>query len=274
MRKIFLNRSGKMRSIWWVPVFFILLALFLFPIIIVAEKQSVPVPVFIQALLILLVTVICQFLRNEEVTEIAGKINFTLLNQFQKGIIAGAILMIVPALLLTISGMVNWKLNSFSFSTVVYGISASFIIAFTEEFLFRGFIFKRLIESIGVWPAQIIISGLFLLTHLNNPGMAESVKWVASLNIFLASMLFGLTYIRTKSLAFPIGLHFMANWTQGTLLGFGVSGNHEESLMKPEFLQAPDLFTGGMFGLEASLLGLATLIIMIVLFYIYLPDQN
>ena len=87
-------------------------------------------------------------------------------------------------------------------------------------------------------------------------------------------MLFGLTYIRTKSLAFPIGLHFMANWTQGTLLGFGVSGNHEESLMKPEFLQAPDLFTGGMFGLEASLLGLATLIIMIVLFYIYLPDQN
>ena len=104
--------------------------------------------------------------------------------------------------------------------------------------------------------------------------MAESVKWVASLNIFLASMLFGLTYIRTKSLAFPIGLHFMANWTQGTLLGFGVSGNREESLMKPEFLQAPDLFTGGMFGLEASLLGLATLIIMIVLFYIYLPDQN
>ena len=127
-----------MRSIWWVPVFFILLALFLFPIIIVAQKQSVPVPVFIQALLILLVTVICQFLRNEEVTEITGKINFTLLNQFQKGIIAGAILMIAPALLLTISGMVNWKLNGFSFSTVVYGISAAFIIAFTEEFLFRG----------------------------------------------------------------------------------------------------------------------------------------
>ncbi|MBK6989197.1 MAG: CPBP family intramembrane metalloprotease [Bacteroidetes bacterium] len=48
--------------------------------------------------------------------------------------------------------------------------------AITEEFLFRGFIFKRLIESLGEWPAQIIISGLFLLTHLNNPGMAESVK--------------------------------------------------------------------------------------------------
>ncbi|MBK6989196.1 MAG: CPBP family intramembrane metalloprotease [Bacteroidetes bacterium] len=66
----------------------------------------------------------------------------------------------------------------------------------------------------------------------------------------LASMLFGLTYIRTKSLALPIGMHFMANWTQGSLLGFGVSGNHEESLLTPEFLNTSDLFTGGMFGLK------------------------
>ncbi|MBK8586964.1 MAG: hypothetical protein IPN88_16695 [Bacteroidetes bacterium] len=115
----------------------------MFPIILFAERQSVPVPVFIQALLILLVTVICQFLRNEEVTEITGKINFTLLNQFQKGIMAGAILMIAPALLLTISGMVNWKLNSFYFSTVTYGISAALCVAIAEEFLFHGFIFKR-----------------------------------------------------------------------------------------------------------------------------------
>jgi len=32
-------------------------------------------------------------------------------------------------------------------------------------------------------------------------------------------------------------IHFLANWTQGVLLGFGVSGNREASLMKPEFLQ-------------------------------------
>ncbi|MBK6989198.1 MAG: hypothetical protein IPH33_13835 [Bacteroidetes bacterium] len=126
MKKIFLNKSGKIRSSWWVPFFFCLLALF-FPIILVADRQSVPVPIFIQALLILLVTVICQFLRNEEVTEITGKINFTLLNQFHNGIMAGAILMIAPALLLTVSGMVHWEINGFSFSTIVYGISAAFV---------------------------------------------------------------------------------------------------------------------------------------------------
>ena len=37
----------------------------------------------------------------------------------------------------------------------------------------------------------------------------------------------------------PIGLHFMANWAQGTLLGFGVSGNEETSLLKPVFHNAP-----------------------------------
>lgn len=274
MNKVLFNKSGKIRSSWWVPFFFILLALFLFPIILFADRQSVPVPIYIQALLIILVTVICQYLRNEELTEITGKVNFTFVSQFYNGIVAGAILMIAPALLLTVSGMVHWEINRFSFSTIVYGISAAFCIAVAEEFLFRGFIFKRLIESIGEWPAQLIISGLFLLTHLNNPGMVGSVKLIASVNIFLASMLFGLAYIRTKGLALPIGMHFMANWTQGSLLGFGVSGNHEESILTPEFLNTSDLFTGGMFGLEASIYGLATLIIMCVLFYIYFPRRN
>ncbi|MBK8364985.1 MAG: hypothetical protein IPL24_15365 [Bacteroidetes bacterium] len=144
MRKIFLNRSGKMRSIWWVPVFFTLLALFLFPIILVAQKQSVPVPVFIQALLILLVTVICQFLRNEEVTEITGKINFTLLNQFQKGIIAGAILMIAPALLLTISGMVNWKLNSFYFQLLYMEFLQHLLLLSLKSFYFADLFLRDL----------------------------------------------------------------------------------------------------------------------------------
>jgi len=104
--------------------------------------------------------------------------------------------------------------------------------------------------------------------------MVGAVKLIASANIFLASMLFGLAYIRTKGLALPIGMHFMANWTQGSLLGFGVSGNHEESILTPEFLNTSDLFTGGMFGLEASLFGLASLVIMIALFYLYFPNKN
>jgi len=122
--------------------------------------------------------------------------------------------------------------------------------------LFRGFIFQRLIGSVGRWPAQLIISGLFLLTHLNNPGMTGIVRLIASTNIFLASTLFGIAYIKTRSLAMPIGIHFMANFMQGIILGFGVSGIDGYHILLPVVDDAPIWLTGGSFGLEASFPGL------------------
>ena len=144
-------------------------------------------------------------------------------------------------------------------------------VAVAEEFLFRGFVFQRLIYGFGKWPAQLIMAGYFLLIHMNNPGMTGSIKLFASINIFLASIMFGLAFIKTRSLAMPIGLHFMANWVQGTLLGFGVSGNEETSLLKPVFHNAPQWLTGGSFGLEASVPGLIFVIISIILLYKWKP---
>ena len=118
------------------------------------------------------------------------------------------------------------------------------------------------------------MAGYFLLIHLNNPGMSGSIKLFASVNIFLASIMFGLAFIKTKSLAMPIGLHFMANWVQGTLFGFGVSGNEETSLLKPIFHNAPQWLTGGSFGLEASMPGLICVIMAIVFLYKWKPAIN
>ncbi len=53
----------------------------------------------------------------------------------------------------------------------------------------------------------------------------------------------------------PIGIHFAANFVQGGVLGFGVSGNDEQGLLTPT-LSGPDWLTGGAFGLEASVPGL------------------
>lgn len=272
MGNIFLNAENKIRSIWWVPIFFILLGLFLFPTILIAQKNASDVSIFLQAVLIILVTIICQFLRKESVTKITGKFNFTWLKQLSTGLTIGATLMVLPAIILTISGLIHWKINDISFSTIISGLTAFAWVAIAEELLFRGFIFQRLIESLGQWPAQLIIAGMFLLTHINNPGMTGTIKLLASSNIFLASVMFGIAFIKTRSLAMPIGIHFMANWAQGTLLGFGVSGNNEEGILKPQFAQAPDWLTGAAFGLEASLFGLVTLIVITGWIYVWNPS--
>lgn len=175
--------------------------------------------------------------------------------------------MVVPAFILTVLGFVHWQIHDISFSTIISGITVFVGVAIAEELLFRGFFFQRLIESFGKWPAQLIIAGLFLLTHINNPGMIGMTKIMASLNIFIASIMFGVAFIKTKSMAMPLGLHFMANFMQGTLLGFGVSGEKEQSLFKAISEKCPTWLNGGEFGLEASLLGLVTVTIITIYFY-------
>ena len=72
----------------------------------------------------------------------------------------------------------------------------------------------------------------------------------------------------------PVGIHFMANWVQGTILGFGVSGHEEASILKPVSNKAPLWLTGGSFVLEASLFGLVILLVITASLYVWYPAEK
>ena len=270
---LFLSKKNKIRNIWWVVIFFLLLSSFLFPLILLADRFSFQITMAHQAIMIAIVSIICQLLRGKPISDLTGSINLIWFKELLTGIFLGAILMFLPVLLLSIFGYVHLEVNAFSFSTIWSGFSILLIAAITEELLFRGFFFQRLIQVFGKWPAQLLIAGLFLLTHINNPGMTGIVKTLASINIFIASIMFGIVFIKTKSLAMPLGLHFMANYMQGTILGFGVSGDKDLSLFKPIFDNAPIWLSGGDFGIEASILGLCFVISMTMYLYFWNPNS-
>ncbi|MBL0053002.1 MAG: CPBP family intramembrane metalloprotease [Bacteroidetes bacterium] len=96
----------------------------------------------------------------------------------------------------------------FSISTIWSGFSIFLLAAIAEELLFRGFLFQRLIQAFGNWPAQLIIASLFLLTHLNNPNMIGILKTLACINIFIASIMFGITYLKNSEFSNAFGLTF------------------------------------------------------------------
>lgn len=272
--KIFKNKDGSLRNIWWIAIFFLVLALLTFPLVLLSQHYGWEISIGLQAVVVIATNFICQLLRKKPFTEILGPLNSTWLRQLLIGALAGALLMLIPALFLYLGGWVHWKAAAINGSALL-SFTAVFIgVALAEEFLFRGFLFQRLMDGIGACGAQILIAAYFLLTHMGNPGMTGNIKLLASVNIFLASVLFGLAFIRTKSLALPIGLHFMANWVQGTLLGFGVSGTDQTGIFRPVFSEAPAWLTGSAFGLEASLPGLLTLMIMIVAFYKWQPKAK
>lgn len=170
------------------------------------------------------------------------------------GAALGAGIMVLTALLALGAGGFHWTRGTGTLGTTAWGFGMFVLVALNEETLFRGYLFQRLVGGIGPWFAQGLMAVLFALAHWGNPGMHGATRIWASLNIGLAAILLGLCYLRTHSLALPIGVHLGWNFTQGNLLGFGVSGTTmAPGLLKPVFQGHPEWVTGGAFGLEASL---------------------
>ncbi|MBP6299237.1 MAG: CPBP family intramembrane metalloprotease [Arenimonas sp.] len=272
IRSIFLNSDDGLRNGWWIAIFFITMASLIIPSKIVADRNALELSIWAQAGLVILASLICQVLRREKLSSLFGALN-TWPKYFIFGCLLGTILMLLPAIVLLVSGHVIWH-GALNYSSLLPGLSLFAAVAIAEELVFRGFFFQRLISGLGQWPAQILMAAYFTLNHWDNPGMTGTVKILASINIFLASILFGLAYIRTQSLAMPIGLHLMLNFTQGTLLGFGVSGNQQDSLWVANIASNNSWWTGGQFGLEASLPGLLFIIMGCILLYCWKPELN
>lgn len=84
-----------------------------------------------------------------------------------------------------------------------------------EEFIFRGYCFKKTYEQIGVVKANLIFAFLFIVYHwfaLNAWG-----NWVAMLGLITTAfghILFATAFIQSRTLFLPIGIHLGNNWAQ------------------------------------------------------------
>lgn len=262
----FVNRDRRLRNGWWVAAFLALLGALLAPAILVSAHLNREVAIFDQMVIIALATLAIQALRRRSVFEVTGRPDLRWIAHLCLGSALGGLLMAAPAVVLMLGGWVRWEVAAANPTALWSAVLLMAGVAVAEELLFRGVLFQRLIAGIGHWPAQIVIGLFFVLTHLGNPGMEGATRIWAGVNIFAASILFGLAYVRTRSLALPIGLHFMANVTQGIVLGFGVSGAAELSVLSPVRQAGMDWLTGGVFGLEASLPGLIAVLAIVLAF--------
>lgn len=271
----FLNSQRRLRNGWWVLIFFVVLASLLMPFVIVAQQAGIAVSVGLQAVVVAGASGVCQLLRRKPMSELIGALNWQWPRQLLLGCLLGVFLMLVPALFLRAFGWVTWQWNDAGLASFSSAIVLYIGVAVAEELVFRGFVFQRLIDGLGEWPAQLIVAAYFVLTHSAALSEAGGQRYLAGLNIFVASLVFGLAFIRTRSLAMPLGIHFAANLMQGAVLGFGVSGNEQAGLFRPVFGNAPDWLTGGAFGLEASVPGLVCIVATGFLLYRWKrPDRG
>jgi membrane protease YdiL (CAAX protease family) len=258
LNKLLRNDHGQLRNGWWI---FLFLGIFLasqwvyHPVSkalqqIGAHKEWLaPLP----AVFVLLVTWICMRLRRQALSGVGLRLDAAWLRQGLGGIAFGAAQMLAVAGSIFLAGGVRFELDpAHGFAALAYGAWFFAWVAVLEELLFRGFVFQRLVDGIGAPTALLLMASLFALAHWGNPGMAGSTVVVATIDNALGAILLGLAWLRTGSLALPIGIHFGWNWTQGSLLGFDVSGLAQSGWLLPHLLDKPQWFTGGAFGPEAS----------------------
>ena len=261
-RKAVFARDGRLRTGWCILLFVLLLNLLgiaLTPVIRAWPKgwQGWLPGRWFEVGLALLVSWACLRLECKPLAALGLRWDRTFLKELVLGTLGGVALIGLMALLIRGADAFHWVRNP-GVGLVDLLRSAWFFLAVAafEEVIFRGYPFQRAVDGLGTPTTLILSAAVFALAHWWNPGMHGATKAWATLNIGLAAILLGFCYLRTRSLALPIGVHLGWNWAQGSLLGFGVSGtSFAQSAWEPVSHGRPEWLTGGAFGLEASLPG-------------------
>jgi uncharacterized protein len=122
-----------------------------------------------------------------------------------------------------------------------------------EELIFRGFFFRLTAGLAGPWTALVLTSAFFGFAHFHKPG---ATVWTSTDIAIEAGILLGAAYAASNSLWLPIGIHAGWNLAEGAIFGTAVSGDQHSYSWIASTIQGPEIWTGGAFGPEASLIAL------------------
>ena len=259
MNALFLDDQGRVRNGWKLLAYVLLVSL----LGLALERVAHILPARLQPpmdtpwgefLLLLGAAWICLAAEGQPLVSLGFRPGARWAREFALGTLGGMGIIALTALLVRALGGFHWtRTPGIGLASLASGAWVYLGVAFAEETGFRGYPFQRLIRGAGFPIAQAAFAFCFARAHWGNPGMSGATRIWATVNIGLAAILLGYAYQRTGSLALPIGIHLGWNWTQGSLLGFGVSGMAEPGWWTPVFHGRPAWLTGGAFGLEASL---------------------
>jgi membrane protease YdiL (CAAX protease family) len=287
-RNFFINDEGHLRSGWRLAVFavafLICVELFQGVILVVsglvfrtqsAEMLSGNLGFIVGSLILLasatLVGWACGALFEELPFRALGwSLHKGWLKNLAIGSAIGAVSLFLAALFAATTRGLHFSLDSLAPTAIERTLAVSAIIfvfaAAAEEVLFRGYPLQTLTRANLTVLGVLLTSVPFALVHLNNPNVARGFTFV---NTALAGVWLAIAYLRTRSLWFPLGLHWSWNWMQASIFGLPVSGI--DRLAPAPLLHAtnsgPDWLTGGAYGIEGG--AACTLVLLVSMLFVW-----
>lgn len=283
LKQLFINAVGRLRSGWRLLIFVLVFIILLVVLGFAAQKlteltsQLMPSRVvahYLENLVFRLVFLLAALLAGYACTRwLEGlpwrALGLSLHAGWWRYLLAGSLMGVVSLALATVIATAGGGLG-FTVSgravllqvvqTLIFSALLFIVAALAEEALFRGYPLQTLSRAKLAWLAVLLTSVPFAAVHLKNPNVAAGFTFV---NTALAGLWLGVAYLRTRSLWFPLGVHWAWNWALGSVFGLPVSGITD--LAPNPLFHGSDLgpawLTGGSYGIEG---GLACTIALVV----------
>ena len=140
-----------------------------------------------------------------------------------------------------------------------------FVAALAEEATFRGYPLQTLTRAGLMWLGVILTSVLFASGHLWNPNVVPGVTFA---NTVIAGFWLVAAYLKTRSLWFPLGVHWGWNWALGCVFGLPISGVRffSNPILRGDDV-GPAWLTGGNYGIEGGVACTIALLVFILLIW-------
>lgn len=281
-RDVFLNQSGRLRSVWRVAIFvgvFILLLFLLGALLRVVYAVALNSPLgfspgpYVENALFRLMLLIAALLAGyicvralEGLPWRALGLSFhsDWLAHFAVGSVIGVASLVLASAIAAAGGGLRFSFSGrglmFMVARALISAAALFVLAaLAEEALFRGYPLQTLTRAHLAWLGVFLTSVPFAAVHLGNPNVVRGFTFA---NTALAGIWLATAYLRTRSLWFPLGVHWAWNWTLDSVLGLPVSGI---TISPHPLFQGTDLgpawLTGGSYGIEGGAACTVTLLL-------------
>jgi membrane protease YdiL (CAAX protease family) len=283
LKQLFINRVGRLRSGWRVLIFalvFLILSFLMGIAVGIGSKLTIQlapnraVAHYLENLILrsvllfatLLAGYICtRWLEGLPWRALGLWLHAGWLRDFFVGSLIGIASLALATAIATAGGGLSFTVSGRDAllqvaQTLLFSALLFIVAALAEEALFRGYPLQTLIRAKLAWLAVLLTSIPFAAVHLKNPNVAAGFTFI---NTALAGVWFAVAYLRTRSLWFPLGIHWAWNWALGSLFGLPVSGIND--LAPHPLLHGTDLgpawLTGGSYGIEGGVACTITLVV-------------
>ena len=166
------------------------------------------------------------------------------------GFAIGAMLVVLTTVVILVAG--SYKVESANATaTLTHAFFIFGLLAFFEELVFRGILLRLFEESFGTWLSIVVVAAVFGAAHL----VHEEATMLSSTAIALQDLVLSGAFVLTRKIWLSWGIHCGWNFAQDGVLGMPNSSvDVLPSLLNPE-ISGPTWLTGGVFGIELSVIG-------------------